>query len=86
MNATWWRRNRFWLALLVPLLFLAVVASSFRLVNIYLPWDWTRPIVAHDTRSRFDISYMENMSLIIDIKILIYTIKTIFTGKGLYAS
>jgi len=34
-------------------------------------------------RSRFDISYMENMSLIIDIKILIYTIKTIFTGKGL---
>ncbi|MBB1493786.1 hypothetical protein J4N02_10655 [Propioniciclava sp. MC1595] len=49
MNATWWRRNRFWLALLVPLLFLAVVASSFRLVNIYLPWDWTRPIVAHDT-------------------------------------
>ena len=34
-------------------------------------------------RSRFDISYMENMSLIIDITILIYTIKTIFTGKGL---
>jgi len=34
-------------------------------------------------RSRFDISYMENMSLIIDIKILIYTIKTILTGKGL---
>lgn len=43
----WWRRNRLWLALLVPLVLLAVAASSFRLVRLYLPWEWSRPIVAH---------------------------------------
>ena len=35
------------------------------------------------TRTKYDIIYIENMSLLIDIKIIIYTIKTVFTGKGL---
>lgn len=46
-TTSWWRRNRLWLALLVPLLLLAIAASSFRMVRIYLPWEWSLPIVAH---------------------------------------
>lgn len=34
-------------------------------------------------RTRFDLIYLANMSLFVDIKILIYTIKTVVTGKGI---
>jgi len=34
-------------------------------------------------RMQYDILYYENMSLMLDIKILIYSIKTICTGKGI---
>ena len=34
-------------------------------------------------RLKFDIIYIENMSLVTDMKIIIYTIKTVITGKGL---
>ena len=33
-------------------------------------------------RLQYDILYYENMSLLIDLKIIIYTIRTILTGKG----
>lgn len=46
---SWWRRNRIWLALLLPALALALAASSFRLVRLYLPWEWSQPIVADAT-------------------------------------
>lgn len=34
-------------------------------------------------RLTYDILYMENVSFVIDIKILIYTIRTVFTGRGI---
>ena len=34
-------------------------------------------------RLKYDIIYIENMSLINDLKIMVYTIKTVISGKGL---
>ncbi len=34
-------------------------------------------------RTRYDLIYISNMSLYVDLKILIYTVKTVITGKGL---
>ena len=34
-------------------------------------------------RMQYDILYYENMSLMLDLKIIIYTFQTIFTGKGI---
>lgn len=33
-------------------------------------------------RSRFDLIYLENITLMVDLKILLYTINTVVTGKG----
>lgn len=33
-------------------------------------------------RTRYDLIYLANMSTAVDLKILIYTIKTVFTGRG----
>ena len=33
-------------------------------------------------RLQYDMLYYENMSLLIDLKIIIYTVKTVITGKG----
>jgi len=33
-------------------------------------------------RLRYDLLYLENMSLFVDFKIMIYTILTVFRGKG----
>ncbi len=34
-------------------------------------------------RSRYDLIYIENMSLLNDMKIILYTIKTVLTGRGM---
>ncbi len=33
-------------------------------------------------RMKFDLLYIENMSLMVDIKILIYTVQTVLLGRG----
>lgn len=33
-------------------------------------------------RARFDMIYLSNMSMMMDLKIIIHTLKTIITGKG----
>ncbi len=33
-------------------------------------------------RSRYDLVYINNMSFSTDVKILIYTVRTVLTGKG----
>ena len=33
-------------------------------------------------RTRFDLIYLSNMSTLVDFKIMIYTVKTIITGRG----
>ena len=34
-------------------------------------------------RVKYDLMYLNNMSLLNDLKILIYTIKIVFTGRGM---
>ncbi len=34
------------------------------------------------TRLKYDILYLENMSLLVDLKIIIYTVRTVVTGRG----
>jgi lipopolysaccharide/colanic/teichoic acid biosynthesis glycosyltransferase len=34
-------------------------------------------------RLSYDMLYYENMSLLFDLKILVYTVKTVITGKGI---
>lgn len=56
---SWWRRNRLWLVLLLPLLAFAIAVSSFRLVTLYLPWEWSHPIHAGDTVGTLHQNYLE---------------------------
>lgn len=58
-RGAWWHRNRLWLALLLPLLVLALAASSFRLVTLYLPWQWSRPVIAGDVVGVLHQNYLE---------------------------
>lgn len=34
-------------------------------------------------RMKYDLLYLENMSIGIDIKILFYTVRTVVTGRGI---
>lgn len=34
------------------------------------------------TRSRYDLLYLDNLSIVTDLKIILYTIRTVITGKG----
>lgn len=56
---SWWRRNRIWLLLLVPVLAIAIAASSYRMLNLYLPWQWSRPVVVEGTVGTLRQTYTE---------------------------
>ena len=34
-------------------------------------------------RLRYDLIYLTNISILVDLKIIIYTVKTVFTGRGM---
>lgn len=34
-------------------------------------------------RLRYDLLYIENVSMLVDLKIMFYTVQTVFTGKGI---
>ena len=33
-------------------------------------------------RMKYDLIYLENLSLALDLKIILYTLRTVFLGKG----
>ena len=35
------------------------------------------------SRLKYDLLYIENVSFAVDLKILFYTVHTVFTGKGI---
>ena len=53
--------------------------TSWGMVN----YGYARNIDEMIERLKFDILYLENMSLLIDFKILFYTVKIVFTGRGM---
>lgn len=53
--------------------------TSWGMVN----YGYARNIDEMIARLKYDILYLENMSLLIDIKILFYTVKIVFTGRGM---
>lgn len=53
--------------------------TSWGMVN----YGYARNIDEMIARLKYDIIYLENMSLLIDFKILFYTVKTVFTGRGM---
>lgn len=50
---SWWRRNRLWLALLVPLLAAAIASSSWAYFTLYRPQQYHRVQPAVDGRVHF---------------------------------
>ena len=71
---SWWRRNRLWLTLLLPMLALALAASMFRMTTLYLPWQWSQGIDARSTtgtlRQQFtgtdDVRYSRDVTVSVD--------------------
>lgn len=46
-------------------------------------YGYARSVEEMIARSQYDLIYLQNMSLSVDFKIIIYTLKTVFTGKGM---
>lgn len=54
---SWWRRNRNWLAVVVPVVAIAVLATAFRWFMIYQPNEWSRPTKAEGSTGTLHQEY-----------------------------
>lgn len=87
-STSWWRRNRIWLIVLVPLLLAALAASSFRLVRLYLPNEWSRPQQVQGSAGTFEQRFMgtDGVWRTRNVSVSVVDLVSLPSGNGMIAA